>query len=139
MPMSSNGRIYIPKALGLEMATRQMRLNKDDFLGKGITRVNRGSNLLGLAYALYKVFGNDGGVLTGWTGFNSQLHASEKVLTLHIGYLPRADASVTDLSTVYTTVKRCMKIAEKLNLQYQVLVFDKAIYPKVQQIHWKTS
>ena len=97
------------------------------------------NNLFDLAYALCKVFGSDGGVLMpGWTGFNSELHANDILLKSTIGYLPIVDAPVTDLSTVYTILKRSMKIADKLKLQYLVLVFDEAIYSKVQQIRCKT-
>jgi hypothetical protein len=47
------------------------------------------------------------------------------------------DASPTELSTVNELLNRSEEIANKLHLKYMCLVFDEAIYAKVQQIRWK--
>ena len=47
------------------------------------------------------------------------------------------DASATELSTINAVLQRSSKIADELGLQYVCLVFDEAIYSKIQQIRWK--
>ncbi len=47
------------------------------------------------------------------------------------------DASPTKMSTVKEIMRRSENIANKLGLRYVSLVFDEAIYSKVQQIRWK--
>lgn len=41
------------------------------------------------------------------------------------------------MSTVNTILKRSVQIYNQLELDHIVLVFDKAIYAKAQQIRWK--
>ena len=52
-------------------------------------------------------------------------------------YLPVIDASATELSTINAVLQRSSKIADEWGLQYVCLVFDEAIYSKIQQIRWK--
>lgn len=47
------------------------------------------------------------------------------------------DASPTKFSTVKEILVRSEEIANKLELKYICLVFDEAIYAKVQQVRWK--
>ncbi|KAJ4940926.1 hypothetical protein JOQ06_027216 [Pogonophryne albipinna] len=47
------------------------------------------------------------------------------------------EASPTEMSTVNTILKRSVQIADQLELDHIVLVFDQAIYAKAQQIRWK--
>ena len=54
-----------------------------------------------------------------------------------VGYLPVIDALPTEFSTVKEILKHSEEIGDKLNLKYICLVFDEAIYAKVQQIRWK--
>ena len=39
----------------------------------------------------------------------------------------------------YPLLQRSSKIADELGLQYVSLVFDEAIYSKIQQIRWKVT
>jgi hypothetical protein len=74
--------------------------------------------------------------LPGWTGFNTMI--SEKPDRISkVGYLPVVDAPVTDISTIYTILRRSADIANKLELHYAVLIFDEAVYAKAQQVRWK--
>ena len=73
-----------------------------------------------------------------WTGFNTKLVSERSIPTQsRIGYLPIIDASPTEFSTVKEILRQSEKIADKLNVQHFCLVFDEAIYSKVQQIRWK--
>ena len=51
--------------------------------------------------------------------------------------MPVIDASPTELATVKEILNRTEEIADKLNLRHIFLVFDEAIFAKVQQIRWK--
>ncbi|XP_046842015.1 uncharacterized protein LOC124436135 [Xenia sp. Carnegie-2017] len=74
--------------------------------------------------------------LPGWTGFNTML-IEEIPEVSRVGYLPVINAPPTEYSTINEILKRSKNIAEKLDLQYAVLVFDEAVYSKVQHIRWK--
>ena len=90
-----------------------------------------------LAFTLCRHLGK-GITLPNWTGFNTKLIYKRDIPTQSkIGYLPIIDASPTELSTVKEILNQSEKIADKLNLKYMCLVFDEAIYSKVQQIRWK--
>ena len=80
-----------------------------------------------------------GEVLPGWTGFNTLIHRGALPPPTNIGYLPVIDSSPTELGTVETILKRSTEIANKLELQEIVLVFDQAIYAKAQEIRWKNE
>ena len=51
--------------------------------------------------------------------------------------MPVIDAPPTEYSTIDTILVRSKEIADKLELKYAVLVFDEAVYAKVQQVRWK--
>jgi hypothetical protein len=77
------------------------------------------------------------GHVPNWTGYNTLL-CNESIPQLSkVTYLPIIDASATELSTINTVLQRSTKIADELGLQYVCLVFDEAIYAKIQQIRWK--
>ena len=69
--------------------------------------------------------------------FNTISKSNDIAVLSKIGYLPIIDASPTELSTFNEIIKRSLQIADSLQLQYICLVFDEAIYVKVQQIRWK--
>ena len=54
-----------------------------------------------------------------------------------VGYLPIIDASPTEYSTINTILIRSKNIVDKLELKHGVLVFDEAVYAKVQHVRWK--
>lgn len=99
--------------------------------------LNEAAHKLDLAYVLTKmVHVTDETALPGWTGFNTML-IEEIPEVSRVGYLPVINAPPTEYSTINEILKRSKNIAEKLDLQYAVLVFDEAVYSKVQHIRWK--
>ena len=72
---------------------------------------------------------SDEQVIPGWTGFNINMCEDVIPPVSRIGYHPVID----------TILKRCTEIADRLQLQYATLVFDEAIYSKIQQVKWKND
>ena len=66
----------------------------------------------------------------GWTGFNTLIRQSNIPNVSQAGYLPNMDASPTEFSTLN-------EVMNKLQLQQTVLVYDEAVYAKIQLIRWK--
>ena len=91
-----------------------------------------------LAYILTKIICSmEELLLPGWTGFNTMLNRNEIPHVSRVAYLPVINASPTEYSTINTILQRSKDIADKLDLQYAVLVFDEAVYAKVQHVRWK--
>ena len=90
---------------------------------------------LNLAYVTSKIpeIAGNNNLLPGWTGFNTLL-SKPKLVNSTVAYLPAIDAPVTDYSTVKEVLKRSLEMANKLELNFMVLVFDKAVYAKIQHI-----
>lgn len=95
--------------------------------------------LLDLAYVLIRMVPSDTSVLPGWTGFNTLRHKDSIPNISRVGYLPVIDASPTEYSTINTILQRSEAITDKLQLQYATLVFDEAVYAKVQHVRWKND
>jgi hypothetical protein len=90
---------------------------------------------LDLAYVTCKIpeiTGNDN-LLPGLTGFNTLL-SRPKLVNSTVAYLPAIDAPVTEYSTVKEVLKRSVEMADKVELNFMVLVFDEAVYAKIQHI-----
>ena len=81
---------------------------------------------------LIKSLPSDEHVIPGWTGFNTIMCEDVIPPVSRIGYLPVIDASPTEFATIHTILKRCTEISNRLQLQYATLVFDEAIYSKVE-------
>ena len=95
------------------------------------------SLMLDFIYVICKFFCDElSQSLPGWTGFNTQINEKPASIS-KVGYLPVVDAPVTDFATIFTILRRSLDIANKLQLQYTVLIFDEAVYAKVQQVRWK--
>ena len=92
-----------------------------------------------LAYVLVKSTYADGCTIPSWTGFHTLLQGENTLQKSALYYLPVIEASPTEMSTVNTILKRSVQIAEQLELDHIVLVFDQAIYAKAQQIRWKND
>ena len=73
----------------------------------------------------------------GGLGFNTLLRKDNIPDVSRVGYLPIVDASLTKYSTLNEVLNSGIRIIEKLRLQQTVLVFDEAVYAKVQHIRWK--
>ena len=95
------------------------------------------ARVLDFTHILLKVYQSQVDVLPGWTGFNMLVKGLEIPPVSKIRYLPIVDGSASDYSTLYTALQQSMKIADELLLEKVVLVFDEAIYAKIQQIRWK--
>ena len=72
--------------------------------------------------------------IPGWTGFNINISQPLPVSVIH--YLPVIEASPTDLSTVNHILSDAVTHADRLECDSVMVVFDQAIYSKVQQIRW---
>ncbi|CAB4001806.1 Hypothetical predicted protein, partial [Paramuricea clavata] len=104
------------------------------------TAASEAAQLLDLTYVLLKMVPSDDlPVLPRWTGFNTLLRKDNIPSISRVGYLPVIDASPTEYSTINTILKRSTKIADQLQLQYATLVFDEAVYAKIQHVRWKND
>ena len=91
------------------------------------------------AYLFAKVFHAEQ-KLPSWTGYNKLKSTHTEPLkksTLH--YLPMIEGNPNDLSVVQKTLQISIDMADKLNMEQMVVVFDQALYSKAQQIRWKDS
>lgn len=126
-PPSTNLETYIRgKRTGPEHFGKEVELNRDTH---NLTR--KSVQKLDGAYFLMKTAVH-GKVLPSWTGFNTVIRRDPIPPPTNIGYLPVIDASPTEFGTVKTILKRSTEIADRLQLQEIVLVFDQAIYAKAQ-------
>lgn len=75
--------------------------------------------------------------IPSWTAFNANIRKNQVPIQSNIGYLQMIDASPTELSTVYTLLKRSLKLADQLSQEDETSVVDQAIYAKVTEIIWK--
>ena len=78
-------------------------------------------------------------VLPGWTGFNIQISGDTEQAVDRIGYLPVIDAPPTDIRVVKYILDKSMKIADKLELDYIVVVVDEKIYKQIQNIRYRQN
>ncbi|XP_028408500.1 uncharacterized protein LOC114531056 [Dendronephthya gigantea] len=93
-----------------------------------------------LAYVLVKMFHHSQeSPFPGWTGFNTMLNETEIPNESRIGYLPVIDNSPTEYSTINAILESGVDIANALQLDHIVMVFDEAVYAKVQQVRWKNE
>lgn len=74
-----------------------------------------------------------------WTGFNMTLQEGTAPRECSIGYCPVIEASPTELPTVYTLLQKSLKMADQLQQEDVIVVFDQAIYAKVLEIVWQNQ
>ena len=67
------------------------------------------------------------------------LYEAEIPKESRIGYLPVIDNSPTEYSTMNAILENGVNIANALQLDHVVMVFDEAVYSKVQQVRWKNE
>ena len=70
-----------------------------------------------------------------WTGFNTCLSEPRKSFMM-TAYVPVIDAKPSDMSTVYTTMKRCMDRSSALGQVNAVQTIDLQLYAIGQQVRW---
>ncbi|KAL9951848.1 hypothetical protein ACROYT_G044583 [Oculina patagonica] len=73
----------------------------------------------------------------GWSGFNMVVNRNDVPCKSVVGYCQLIDASPTELSTVYTLLKKSVTMANRLGLDDTVIVLDQAIYAKALEVVWK--
>ena len=74
-----------------------------------------------------------------WTGFNTQrakLLLKEPQQLTTITYLPVINAVISDMSTINHILEKGVSAAEQLLLPGIVMVFDEAVYCKIQMVRW---
>ena len=72
-----------------------------------------------------------------WSGFNAIANKDKIPSKSVVGYCQLIDASPTELSTVYTLLKRSVEMATQLGLSDTVVVLDQAIYAKALEVVWR--
>ena len=70
-----------------------------------------------------------------WSGFNA-LVSTKTVSVAKIRYLPFINASLSDMSTIFTTLLKLVRISEELGQHHILVKADLAIYSKAQRILW---
>lgn len=71
--------------------------------------------------------------LSGWTTFNASITPPLPKSVIH--YLPVIEASPTSLSTVKHILESAVKMADTLECESLMIIFDQAMYSKAQQIN----
>lgn len=109
-------------------AMRQVKeINEDKLAGK-----------LDLIYAVIKIFADPEEQLwPGWTGFNTMLKNNDVPDVSRVGYLPIVNGPSTEYSTLHEVLQTGIRIMDALQLQQTAVVFDEAVYAKIQHIRWK--
>ena len=69
----------------------------------------------------------------GWSGFNAAVNSTIPAPSV-VFYCPGIEASPTELSTVYTLLKKSMEMGRKLGLDEIIIVMDLAICAQAQDI-----
>ena len=73
----------------------------------------------------------------GWSGFKAVASNKDIPPNSVVGYCQLIDASPTELSTVYTLLKKSLEMATQLGLNDTVVVLDQTIYAKALEVVWK--
>ena len=77
-------------------------------------------------------------VIPFWTGYNSLLSESNTTYTA-VAYAPIIDEKPSDMSTVYTTMKRCKDMCSSLGQSFSVQTMDQQLYAVAQQVKWSAK
>jgi hypothetical protein len=65
-------------------------------------------------------------VIPFWTGYNSSLSEYRHEYSV-VSYAPIVDAKQSDMSTVYTTMRRCQEMTKSLGQAYSIQRISKAL------------
>ena len=82
-----------------------------------------------------RALGDEDSSIPARIGFNA-LVSTKTVPVAKIRYLPFINASPSDISTIFTTVLKLVRISEELGQHHILVKADLAIYSKAQQILW---
>ena len=119
------GPLHIPQEAGA--------LIRDD----RYKRTLKAAAVIEAAYGMTKVVADMLSTIPGWTAFHLELHKNETLEKSAIHYLPVIESSPTEMSSVNEILNKSREMSDRLDLPQMILVFDQAIYSKVQQIRWK--
>ncbi|CAG2216532.1 unnamed protein product [Mytilus edulis] len=70
-----------------------------------------------------------------WTVFNCLLSEKSSNVAL-VTYPPLIDAKPTDMSTVFTAMKKCLDMSNEAGQAYAIQSFDQQLCAIVQQVKW---
>ncbi|XP_033106462.1 uncharacterized protein LOC117108533 [Anneissia japonica] len=118
-----------PKKLG-----HQSQLNKNTYKPKLLPAFRTD-----LAFIFAKYADEEPVTVPGWTGFNMVVKGEMTLEQSAIHYLPVIEASPTEMNTVKTILEKSLAMADRLEVDHVVLVFDQAIYAKIQEIRWNNE
>jgi hypothetical protein len=65
-----------------------------------------------------------------WTGYNKSLSEFKSELSI-VTYPPIIESKPNDMSTLYTTMKKCVDMTKAMDQKYSVQTFDQQLYFKV--------
>jgi hypothetical protein len=74
-------------------------------------------------------------VIPFWTGYNSSLSEYRPEYSV-VSYAPIVDAKPSDMSMVYTTMRRCQEMTKSLGQAYSIQTFDQQLYAIAKQVEW---
>ncbi|CAC5390433.1 unnamed protein product [Mytilus coruscus] len=70
-----------------------------------------------------------------WTGFNCLLSKNSTDVAV-VTYPPIIDAKPTDMSTVFTAMKKCLDMSNEAGQAHAIQTFDQQLYAIAQQVKW---
>ena len=82
-----------------------------------------------------RALGDEDSSIPAWIGFNA-LVSTKTVPVAKIRYLPFINASPSDMSTIFTTLLKLVRISEELGQHHILVTANLAIYSKAQQSLW---
>lgn len=79
-------------------------------------------------------------VIPFWTGYNSKIAGCDDSPTVTVAaYPPIIEAPPSDMSTVYTTLKRGKDLAKKSGQDFHIHTFDQQLYAIAQMVKFSNS
>ena len=77
-------------------------------------------------------------IISFWIGyFRVTSKSSPSFCT--VAYPPIVDETPNDMTTVYTTMNRCVEICTKTGQQHSIQTFDQQLYAIPQQVKWSNT
>ena len=70
-----------------------------------------------------------------WTGFHFLL-SKKRPDVIVVAYPPIIDANPTYMSTVFTTMKKCLDMSMDTGQEHAIQAFDQQLYTIAQQVKW---
>ena len=70
-----------------------------------------------------------------WTGYNSSLSEYKSEFSV-VSYAPIIESKPNDMSTVFTTMKRCADMTKAMCQVHSVQTFDQELYAIAKQVEW---